>query len=456
MATVPLVTEVWTLPGYDVQALIGFGVTGEVWRARELATGHTVALKRLRDDADPVAVAALRREAPVLRSLDTPYVVRLRAVLGDDAETVLVLDHAAGGSLAALLARRGTLDPAEVITVAAPLAQALAAAHACGLVHGAVTPANVLFSADGMPLLADLGLARLGGPSADDECDEAGDVWALAALCHQMLSGAPPDAVVGEARAPLALLAPTAPRALVTAIEQALQADVALRPDAAAFAKAVRRSHAAAPVRLTEGDPAPTTQPPPAPVAVAEPVAAAGGTAADERSHRRLLAVGAAGALVVAAAAAGWMTGRTGPVELATVEAATPAPAASTAPSWPVILSSLDEARAKAFAAADPAALAGVYAPTSPLLRADRAAIARLRAEGRRARGVRHRFTTAAVTAQHDLTVVLRVVDELAAYEVVDAAGRVVSRTAPRSKAAFRVQLVRTAAGWRLSAITPL
>ena len=90
-------SDVWSLPGYDVQSLVGFGATGEVWRARELATGDTVALKRLREGADPAAVEALRREASLLRTLDTPYVVRLRAVVGEGADAVLVLDHAPGG-----------------------------------------------------------------------------------------------------------------------------------------------------------------------------------------------------------------------------------------------------------------------------------------------------------------------------------------------------------------------
>ncbi|HVF18793.1 MAG TPA: serine/threonine protein kinase, partial [Mycobacteriales bacterium] len=66
-------SEVWSLAGYDVQALLGFGATGEVWRAREQATGETVALKRLKPGADLAAVEALRREASLLRSLDTPY-----------------------------------------------------------------------------------------------------------------------------------------------------------------------------------------------------------------------------------------------------------------------------------------------------------------------------------------------------------------------------------------------
>ena len=56
-----------------------------------------------------------------------------------------------------------TRAPGEVVTIAAPLASALATAHGLGLVHGDVSPANVLFTADGMPLLADLGVARVAG-----------------------------------------------------------------------------------------------------------------------------------------------------------------------------------------------------------------------------------------------------------------------------------------------------
>jgi hypothetical protein len=442
--TFPGVTEVWALPGFDVQALIGFGTGGEVWRARELSTGDAVALKRLRPDTDVAAIDALRREALVLRSLDTPYVVRLRDVLGDGPETVLVLDHADGGSLAALLTRRGSLDPAEVVTVAAPVAQALAAAHASGLVHGAVTAGSILFTAEGMPLLADLGMVRLSGAAAED-VDEAADVWALAALCHAMLCGSPPDG------APLGLLAPTAPRALVAAVERGLDPDPAVRPDAAAFASLLRRAHAAAPVRLGT----PPSVPVPSvedrrEVAVLRPQVA---QSVLHSSRRRLIAASAASGLLVVAAVAGWVSGRSGPVQLASVEAATVTPSAS--PAWPAVLDELDRARADAFAAADATKLTSVYATGSPLLAADRRAVAALVAADRRARGVRHAFRRAVVTSADDRTVVLRVVDVLAAYEVVDASGRVVTRTAPRAEAAFVVRLVRTPSGWRLAEVRP-
>jgi hypothetical protein len=498
------VTEVWALPGYDVQALIGYGATGEVWRARELSTGDPVALKRLRSGADPAAVERLRREASVLRALDTPYVVRLRAVLGEGADTVLVLDLAGGGSLAALLAKRGNLDPGEVVTVAAPLAQALAAAHACGLVHGDVTPANVLFTGEGMPLLADLGLARIAGERIDGvdgtaeyvdpavaaggDPDSAADVWALAAVCHHMLSGSAPhdgdsaDDVLESARAgsraPLGLLTPAAPRALVSAVEQALAPDPSDRPDAAAFAAALRRAHAAAPVRLTGSAPAV-----PGPQIRPTHAVHAGAPAPivpDARpSRRRLLIAGGAVALLVLAGVVGWMSGRSAPVELASVAVASPAhpspvpaahgsaaahvsrPAAGTlvspsAPDWRLVLDRLDGARAGAFATASAAPLLSVYAPGSPLLVSDGAAVARLAAAGQRALGVRHTVRSATVSSYTGTTARLRVSDVLAAYDLVDRSGRVVAHIAARGEETFAVTLVRTTGGWRLRDLAPV
>src|SRR5438309_584724 len=76
---------------------------------------------------------------------------------------VLVLDLADGGSLAELLAVRGRLTPGEVITAVSPVAAAVAYLHAAEIVHGDVSPANILFTPGGVPLLADLGVARLTG-----------------------------------------------------------------------------------------------------------------------------------------------------------------------------------------------------------------------------------------------------------------------------------------------------
>ena len=509
----------WSLPGFDVQELLGYGATGEVWRAVDVATGEVVALKRLRPGADPAAVDALRTEAAVLRGLDTPHVVRLRAVVGEGSAAVLVLDHAAGGSLAGLLSRRGALDPGEVVTVAAPLAAALAAAHARGVVHGDVTPANVLFTATGMPLLSDLGLARLAGGSrerldgtaeyldpavaAGAEPSAASDVWGLAAVCHHLLAGSPPHEggsvpevlAAGQdgARAPLGLLAPHAPRALVEVVEQALERDPAQRPDAAAFAAALRRAHAAAPVRLS-GPKAAAPTPPVRSTHAVPRHAPPRAPARDRRLPRWALPAGAAAGLLVAAAALGWWLGRTAeprpaaslpvasaapatsapftsassePVSAASATSATSATSAAGAappstttpasarPTWERVLDGLDAARASAYEAGDVAALTAVYHAGSPGLAADAALLGALVRDGRHATGVRHELRSVAELEAGPGTAVLRVRDVLAGYEVRSADGAVVQRVPARGEATYRVELARTPAGWRIVQVRP-
>ncbi|MGI8534924.1 MAG: protein kinase domain-containing protein [Mycobacteriales bacterium] len=539
-------SEVWSLPGYELQTMIGFGVSGEVWRGRELATGEPVALKRLGEDTDLGSLEALRRVALQLRDLDTPYVVRLRDVVG----RVLVLDHAPGGSLASLLARRGRLTAGEIVTVAAPLASALASAHALGVVHGDVSPASVLFTADGMPLLADLGVARViarlatvdrtaeyadPAVAAGREPDAAADVWALAAVCHHLLAGTPPhdgaaspDDAVLEAGGPgrrgslgpsasLGLLAPTAPRALVAAVEAVLVAEPTRRPDAAEFAALLRRAHVAAPVRLT-GGPGPAEPvgetpvvrvsslelgPEPEPEswrrrgpalgqgprpgrtrARARPrrtgrAREMGRARASGQVCRRAALVAGLTTLVVSAAVLGWLSGR-GDVPVAAALTPLPVPPAPTAPGptepaptapgptgvastaaapdWALILDGLDAARAAAFATADQRALSAVWAPGSPGLAADTAAVQDLAADGHTAHGLRHSVQAIEVLAFDDMATTggvarLKVADVLAEHEIRDAAGSVVRRGAARGETEWLVELVQTPSGWRLVSV---
>lgn len=134
--------ERFTLDGYVVEELIGFGGTGEVWRGRETATGETVALKRLRARG-VAATERLRREAGLLQAVAGPHVIGVRRLLVDDDEAVMVMDYAAGGSLAGILSARETLPSYELVTVIGPIAAALAAAHSRDLVHGDLTPVSV-------------------------------------------------------------------------------------------------------------------------------------------------------------------------------------------------------------------------------------------------------------------------------------------------------------------------
>ena len=196
----------WRLPGYRVEDLIGAGSSGEVWRASVTSTGVPVALKRIWLSERAQRQAAIS-EAAMLSALDHPHLMRLHELRPVDDAIVLVLDLAAAGSLATLLSRRGRLTVGETITALAPIGGALAYAHNAGIVHGDVSSANILFTEVGLPLLADLGVARLLGdaapvrttPSYADPAVAAGgvpapasDVFMLGAVALHALTGAPP------------------------------------------------------------------------------------------------------------------------------------------------------------------------------------------------------------------------------------------------------------------------
>lgn len=299
----------WKLPGYVVEDLLGFGGSGEVWRARVGSTGERVALKRIAID-NPAQVRAARTEAALLATLDHPHLIRLHELVPSGDAIVLVLDLAAGGTLAELIAIRGRITPGEAITALAPVAAALAYAHTAGVVHGDVTPSNVLFTEAGMPLLADLGVARLRGEGAPVHSTPAfidpavaggfvpgpqSDVFMLAAVTLHALTGRAlwrgetPAEVMASAAAgetgdiPALLAAVDAPDAMRAVVSRALSIEPALRGSAAEFALDLRHAGTPLAIELSAGrrrvGPA---LPPPADPAAAQGHRAGAGTASVE------------------------------------------------------------------------------------------------------------------------------------------------------------------------------
>src|SRR3954471_23593150 len=264
------------VPGYTLQELLGRGGSGEVWRAVPRSGGGPVAVKVL-VAGDPERQA---REAALLGELDHPHLVALREVVhqprrGGPPRVALVLDLLPGGSLAALLARRGRLRPGEVVTAIAPVAAALAHAHENGVVHGDLSPGNIVFTAEGRPILTDLGVARVLGETAAGEVTPAyvdptvarggapgpaSDVFGIAAAAFHVLTGVAPwnaatpgDTlrVAADGLLPdLAELAPGAPAELIAVISRGLSADPHDRGSAAAFALDLRHACRPEPVRL--------------------------------------------------------------------------------------------------------------------------------------------------------------------------------------------------------------
>lgn len=447
--------------GYVVEELLGFGGSGEVWRARDATTGETVALKRLRGRDDPAARDLLRREAALLASLAGPHVMPLRAVLSTPDGPVLVLDYAAGGSLAGLRATRPRLEPGEIVTLGVPLANALADLHSRGVVHGDLSPSNVLFSADGRPMLADLGVARLVGdvassPEVGHEYADpavlaggtvtpASDSYALGALLVECLTGEP---FCSSARDGLVHVAPSS---VVAALTTAVSADPAQRPSMAELAAALRSLGPAQPIRLDlanrpgHGAPsAATAAVTPAPTAPPEVPAARHWTAL--RTAVGLLAVGG---LVALAVLAGLLLARG-----SASEAVTATPLRSAAPvSWTTVLAELDAAREAALAAGDPDALAAVYAPGSPVLQLELDRLRALLDQRLVVRGLQIAVVNVVAVRAEPARAVLTVTDRRSAYDLLDATGRLVVRQPARGEQSWRVELVRLDHRWRIASV---
>lgn len=246
--------------GYVLREVLGEGAGATVWRAEvEGHPGRIVAVKRLRGPVRASDVADLRREAAALERLSHPSILRLLDVVSDGDGIALVVPLATGGSLASRIAIADAgLTLTAVADLGARLAGALAAAHNAGLVHRDVKPANVLFDAEGQPLLADFGTARL---RSDDRATTAGtaeyldpellsgppdvasDVYGLGVTLYEALAGAPPyggstpEATLRAAdrgrHAPLGDLVDVPPT-LAGVVERAISRDPTARPDTAA------------------------------------------------------------------------------------------------------------------------------------------------------------------------------------------------------------------------------
>lgn len=286
---------------YEVEGVVGRGAMGVVYRARQTEPPQRlVAYKRV-SGRDPVLDERLRREAEVLASLDHPNIIRIYDVVDDETGMAIVLQYAGGGSLADRLERRGALAPADTATVLVAVADALDAAHRRGILHRDIKPGNILFTADGHPLLSDFGVARREGdapltqagalgPATADYLDPAvadgapfdfrSDIYALGVVGYEMLTGQRPytaDSPLAVLRAadqaavqPLREVMPDVPPDIAAAVGAAMARDPGLRPASAGdFAALLRAAVTAQALRLQ-----PTTRTTAPTVAAAVPHAA--------------------------------------------------------------------------------------------------------------------------------------------------------------------------------------
>ncbi|HEX9259896.1 MAG TPA: BTAD domain-containing putative transcriptional regulator [Acidimicrobiales bacterium] len=202
------------VPGYELGDLIGEGAFGAVYRAVQPSLDREVAVKAIRAELadDPRFVQRFETEAQLVARLEHPHVVPLYDFWRQPGAAFLVFRLLRGGSLAERIGH-GPLGLAEVSRMVGEIGGALAAAHALGIVHRDVKPANVLFDESGNSYLADFGIADRGGdvPDAalrsagsplyaspeqarDGVAGQASDQYSLAVVAWEALAGVAPFA----------------------------------------------------------------------------------------------------------------------------------------------------------------------------------------------------------------------------------------------------------------------
>ncbi|MAG55536.1 MAG: hypothetical protein CMJ83_04520 [Planctomycetes bacterium] len=234
------------VPGFRILEEIGRGATSRVFRACQKALDREVALKVITTLGERGEQRALRlfREARLAGALDHPGIVRGIGAGQGDGFCWFAMDYVEGFSVQELLDERGKLPTPEVLDLAESVLDALGHAHARGVVHRDVKPANILIDVDGIPRLLDLGLAKrsvdpsltqqggaVGTPqymspeqaTAPDQVDTRSDLFSVASTVYRSLCGVAPfdGQTVAEVLTRLLNEAPAPPSHHVKGLPQA-------------------------------------------------------------------------------------------------------------------------------------------------------------------------------------------------------------------------------------------
>jgi serine/threonine-protein kinase len=320
------------LPGdrYQAVARLGAGAFGEVFRARDSVLGREVAVKRIRLDAfaEPAHLEEVKqrflREAQVAARLRHPNIVTTHDILSTPATSLIVMELVEGETLQARLRARGRLPLAEALGLLGQVAAALDHAHANGVVHRDVKPANVMIEPTGHVKVMDFGIAKLeaganltstglimGTPyymspeqARGEKVDGRSDLFSLGCVLYECLAGRRPfeaETVSGilvkiltESPPPLGSL----PQGVPPGVEAVLARAMAKEPSAR-YATGAAMIDALRAAETSEAASASVPVP-----AAATPTA---------RPSRRVLGGVAAIAALLLLAALGWLVGRPRP-----------------------------------------------------------------------------------------------------------------------------------------------
>ncbi|MGH3760953.1 serine/threonine-protein kinase [Actinophytocola sp.] len=277
-------TGLWQNNGGRFQKIkqLGQGGFGTVWLAKDTQLDRTVAVK-LAHAPDAEAEARMLREARALAAVHHPNCVRVYDIVSDADGLGLVMEYIEGEQLADSVHGGGVLTDVQAARLWVTMAGALTAAHAKGVLHRDVKPANVIIDPNGMAHLIDFGIARAKGDSTltsagmmvgtpdflapetagGSPATPASDAWQLAATVSFALAGAPPRGVRENAMAALMAAARSEPltqlpgrSAHLRLLTASLDADPGRRPTLAA----VSREMSAWLARSGQGEEGPVTK----------------------------------------------------------------------------------------------------------------------------------------------------------------------------------------------------
>ncbi|GAA0605725.1 protein kinase [Kribbella sandramycini] len=481
--------ELDDLAGYRLRRRLGSGSAGAVWQVRDLASGRNAVLKR-------IPVTAIHRQEQfrddllILQRIRHPHLANVLEVREFAAEWLVFSQHVAAGSLAQLLTRRGKLSPGELVTLLSPLTDVLFHLNRTGLVHGRITPANILFDADGRPVLTDVALhtrnlrpltsARFPDPSTPN------DYLALAALtdtCAEPSSLFPPSLFTDTPpqKLPNHLLTLAAPEPIAFPTPEPTPNDPLARLTRThvihpAQSQLIGTTHLEPAVTWSTPNDSPTTpraQPPPSlPARLIHTLRLRTHTAHPAYGVLAAVALGAAVVLALGLAAQGVLTTTPRPTSSPrTTEptaalsnpsrpSQTPTPphsATRAAVDWLAVLQALDAQRAQAFASLDLESLDRIYMPNTQPWRSDRALLTTYRRKGIRIRNLQIQIDGNTVVRQSTTSVTLRTTDHLAQGQAITRTGAT-TKLPPGSPTTRLITLTLTPPPnptWRIESITP-
>jgi tetratricopeptide (TPR) repeat protein len=252
------------IKGYKLLELIGTGPLGDVYRARDMSRGRTAALKLVPSSVttEPARRQQLLKDATAAASFSHPHVAKLWEFGQQDGQLFLAFEYVTGETLRALIDGR-SVRVGQAVEVAIQVAEALDAARSVGLVHGDLTPANIVLTSGGQVKILDFGLAAwtrngefrraaptsgsgpeqsavvdlpLSSPCAylspeqvlGERADHRSDVFSLGTILYEMLTGQAP--FIGRSPEETALkivqASPPPPSSLNAAVPAGLDASV--------------------------------------------------------------------------------------------------------------------------------------------------------------------------------------------------------------------------------------